>query len=169
MYSRQTIHVIKLINDENKRMSRKELNEEAYIALREKVPVFLVGMFGGTAYSVIEQLLSNLSSEKGPTMEENDYLIFKLEIKDAKFKSIKAYFDKVTFDRLNDGLSEDENEKLFASDDFNHVIALILKGIKTCIERRFSDTKVGYISGGIILMSHRFHGISFSNLSTYRL
>ena len=113
--------------------------EEAYIALKEKVPVFLVGMFGGAAYSVIEQLLSNLSSEKGPTMEENDDLIFKSDVKDDKLKNIKAYFDKITFDSLNNNLTDDENRKLFTSDDFNQVIALILKGIRSCLKGSFSD------------------------------
>jgi len=86
--------------------------EEAYIALQNNTPLFIIGTYGGAATLLVEMLYG----------------------KDTQYKidpDIQKFFQKTGFKNLNNGLTKEENEELFNCEDIARSIALILKGLKT--------------------------------------
>lgn len=90
--------------------------EEAYIALKNQTPTFVLGAYGGAA----ELIVKSLSGEKAL---------------DAIDENITLTFKKSGFDKLNNGLTKKENEELAYCDDIARSISLILKGLKKLTQK----------------------------------
>lgn len=84
--------------------------EEAFIAHKNGVPLYVVGSYGGAA----ELLVKCLEGQKPKGL---DYEVIE-------------YFNKIGFQGLNNGLSQEENKKLCYCDNIAQTIALILSGLK---------------------------------------
>ena len=107
--------------------------EEAYTAIQKDVPMFLVGMFGGATGVIIERLPESCKRECPKDREDRSISKPKQNPKDITPESMLSYISKVisTPCKLNNGLNCVENKTLFDSDDFDLVLALILKGIQS--------------------------------------
>lgn len=110
--------------------------EESLLALRSDVPLFLLGGFGGCARLVIDALQG-----EGPMELTVEYQIENTprysELLDASssagipstFDNDVQYLNDVTIERLRNGLDEDENERLFVSDDVDEIVAYVIRGL----------------------------------------
>ncbi len=114
--------------------------EEAMLAYRSETPVFIVGSFGGVSRLLSDLLTDHISEEEFLEKFSSDqkYVDFKtkynffaenngLELIDYKkiFNEIK---DKGIVG-LNNGLSNEENEKLFVTTNIIEAVTLIIKGL----------------------------------------
>jgi len=113
--------------------------EEFIIARREGHPVYIVGGYGGCA-----QLLSEVCMGK---KEADEFL--RIASESSSYRGLlKKYEDlgyPVDYDEINDyaklqklqdnGLSQDENMKLFNSVNIMEIVSLILKGINNVINK----------------------------------
>ena len=111
--------------------------EEFTIARRMGHPVYIVGGYGGCA-----QLLSAVVEGK-----ENVDAFIRIASESASYKDLISYYDSIDspvdyaevesyakLDRLLDnGLSEEENRRLFHSVNIMEIVSLILKGINNVI------------------------------------
>ena len=111
--------------------------EEFTIARRMGHPVYIVGGYGGCA-----QLLSAVVEGK-----ENVDAFIRIASESASYKDLISYYDSIDspvdyaevesyakLDRLLDnGLSEEENRRLFHSVNIMEIVSLILKGISNII------------------------------------
>lgn len=113
------------------------LYEEAIIAANCKHPIFLLGGFGGAASRLIKLLKGETSSEK--LFEEccSQHLYQKFvtylakEKEEMNFKALDVFF--YNMDVLKNGLSKEDNERLFVTTNVTEIIALILKGLRSLI------------------------------------
>lgn len=111
--------------------------EEFTIARRMGHPVYIVGGYGGCA-----QLLSAVVEGK-----ENVDAFIRIAFESASYKELFSYYENIgspvdytevesyaKLDRLLDnGLSEEENRRLFHSVNIMEIVSLILKGISNVI------------------------------------
>ena len=111
--------------------------EEFTIARRMGHPVYIVGGYGGCA-----QLLSAVVEGK-----ENVDAFIRIASESASYKELFSYYENIgspvdytevesyaKLDRLLDnGLSEEENRRLFHSVNIMEIVSLILKGISNII------------------------------------
>ena len=111
--------------------------EEFTVARRMGHPVYIVGGYGGCA-----QLLSAVVEGK-----ENVDAFIRIASESASYKDLISYYDSIDspvdyaevesyakLDRLLDnGLSEEENRRLFHSVNIMEIVSLILKGISNII------------------------------------
>jgi len=114
------------------------LLEEAYIALRDGKPLYLLGGFGGCTKAVIEALLGNKPKELTGDfqMSNREYSEMVQEYNSKSIDDESIDYDKVLnflkekgISSLNNGLSEDENLILFNSPHIPEMISLVLKGL----------------------------------------
>lgn len=111
--------------------------EEILIAINEKKPIFLLGGFGGVTSSVCnmiengqvpEKLTKKWQLENQCGYEDilNHYSV-KGSWTDFQYEEINSL---ITFESLNNGLSENDNLKLFNTQFIEEAMELIIKGIK---------------------------------------
>lgn len=111
--------------------------EEILIAIDSEKPLFLLGGFGGVTSSVCEMILNNVKSEKlGKDWQVHNQSGYK-ELLDLyeKFNTWNDFsyddLDKMLkIENLKNGLTEDDNYKLFKTQFIDEAIYLILKGMK---------------------------------------
>lgn len=111
--------------------------EEAYIALKSNKPIYLVGMFGGATLRIIEAITiqKDVIDPHFPHYNSLDYKSLKSYFEEKKDKDspdveeINKYFKGLTWRDLNNGLSEDENQRLFITNHLLEVIYLVMKGL----------------------------------------
>lgn len=109
------------------------LVEEFLVTLENKHPVYLIGGFGGA----VKQIIQIIEKKEGSTSEQ----LLKLVLKDPKYKSFYDYYiskgqtidytflDKVSIDDLNNGLSKEQNIRLFYSVNIMEIVSLVLYGL----------------------------------------
>lgn len=112
--------------------------EEAYLAMLDDKPVYLLGAYGGSTQEVIN-LITKQSSDslnKKEQLNDNSYAdLFASWNKDQKQKinldNFYNFFKKYTLKKLskNNGLDEKENLSLFSTDNLTEIIFYILKGL----------------------------------------
>ena len=113
------------------------LYEEAIIAANCKHPIFLLGGFGGAASRLIKLLKGETTSDK--LFEEccSQHLYQKFvtylakEKEEMNFKALDVFSNNM--DVLKNGLSKEDNERLFVTTNVTEIIALILKGLRSLI------------------------------------
>ncbi len=111
--------------------------EEAALALESGVPLYVVGGFGGCG-----RLVASSLSGSRPIELTIDYQLQRTpryaELLDAatsaerapSFPDIIDKFVASGIDSVNNGLDTQENRRLFATDDVDEIIALILRGLR---------------------------------------
>ena len=113
------------------------LYEEATNAAKANHPLFLLGGFGGAASRLIKLLKGETTSEK--LFEEccSQHLYQKFvtylakEKGEMNFKTLDVF--SYNMDVLKNGLSKEDNERLFVTTNVTEIIALILKGLRSLI------------------------------------
>ncbi len=108
--------------------------EEFITARQANHPVYLIGGFGGAA-----KLLSKIIEKKDGFNSEQ---LLKVALEDKKYKNLYDYYEKkelhidysfldgITIEDLrNNGLSDDENRKLFHSTNVMEIVSLVLYGL----------------------------------------
>lgn len=111
------------------------LYEEAINAANVKHPIYLLGGFGGAALRLIKLIKEETTSEK--LFEEccsyRSYQEFVSYLDKEKgemnFKALDIFVNNMGV--LNNGLSDDENERLFVTTNVTEIIALVLKGLRS--------------------------------------
>jgi hypothetical protein len=121
------------------------LVEEAVFALKSKIPVFLIGAFGGCANVIIAALKGGAPTEitedfqlqKTPAFRE---LLAAYHSKAAggtvetiNYSEVVSFLNRTGVAGLNNGLSVEENEILFASINVLEIVGLVLKGLSRSI------------------------------------
>lgn len=108
--------------------------EEIYIAINRNKPLYLLGGFGGVTSKLCHYLqtgviLEELSVDWQKTNNEH-YSELLLEYTKHNKKIDYSWFSKLTINSLNNGLSEDDNLRLFNTPFVDEAIHLITKGVK---------------------------------------
>ncbi len=111
------------------------LYEEAINAANAKHPIYLLGGFGGAALRLIKLIKGETTSEK--LFEEccsnrsyKEFVSFlDKEKEEMNFKALDFFVNNMGV--LNNGLSDDENERLFVTTNVTEIIALVLKGLRS--------------------------------------
>jgi len=114
--------------------------EEAYLAMLNNKPIYLLGAYGGAAREIIN-LIKGQSSEslnKKEQLKDQNYTGLLQAFNKSQKKAIDldefySFFTNYTLKRFakNNGLSEEENLKLFHTDNLTEIIFYILKGLLT--------------------------------------
>jgi hypothetical protein len=107
------------------------LLEEFKLAKDKDHPIFLVGGFGGIAgmlcAAIKKEIPSNAFFEEAC---KYDYYESLFKYYATNSQSIDySWIDDLTFDDLNNGLSEALNNRLFVSTNIMEIVSIILKGL----------------------------------------
>jgi hypothetical protein len=118
------------------------LAEEALLALRSRKPVFLVGAFGGCTAALIEGLLG-----RKPAAFKETARLATAEIRAVRdlyhdrlapgaervdYASFTAELEHIGIAGLKNGLTPQENERLFVTTQLPEMVALVLRGLSNC-------------------------------------
>ena len=111
--------------------------EETVVAVRGRTPLFLVGGFGGVAVSLIEAFTKGTTAvftreaqlSHPPLAGFYDYLDAQGMSELADFEGMVKELHDAGVAGLNNGLTAEENEFLFTSNDWNAVAELMLDGL----------------------------------------
>lgn len=117
--------------------------EEAYLALKNEIPIYLIGGFGGVAKKIVDLLHGNTPKEFSVEYQSKnssfktlyEYYKTKGEEDEINYERINSLFVEKGIDGLNNGLSIDENRKLFESKNIYEIITLIFKGIQNITKK----------------------------------
>lgn len=111
--------------------------EEIVIALEKKKPLYLLGGFGGVTASICKsiqtQVMNNELTEAWQIQNNAGYmdLLSFMDSRGERCKvDYKAIEDKLKNAELNNGLSKDDNEKLFNTTFIDEAMHFIFKGLK---------------------------------------
>lgn len=113
------------------------LYEEAVNAAKANHPLFLLGGFGGASARLIQLIKGETSSDN--LFEEccsnhsyQDFVSYlDKEKAEMNFKALDVFSNNM--DVLKNGLSKEDNERLFVTTNVTEIIALILKGLRSLI------------------------------------
>ena len=118
------------------------LAEEALLTLQVGKPLFLLGGFGGAAYAVIQSLqgqtpealteafqcrneaYKNLITEFNQQIQSQS-----LDIEPIDYPQLNKAFAGIGINGLNNGLSTEDNRRLFETRNLQEAISLILAGL----------------------------------------
>jgi hypothetical protein len=114
--------------------------EEAYLALKSKKPVYLIGSMGGATKIIIDCLLGKVPEE---LTEEHQFrnqlykdfyfnynkLAEQNGTEKLSYARLVGFFNQEGVAGLNNGLSMEENIKLFYTNNSSEMISLVLKGL----------------------------------------
>ena len=113
------------------------LYEEATNAVKANHPLFLLGGFGGASARLIQLIKGETTSEK--LFEEccfhhlyQEFVSYlDKEKAEMNFKALDVFSNNMNV--LKNGLSKEDNERLFVTTNVTEIIALILKGLRSLI------------------------------------
>ncbi len=115
------------------------LVEEAYETMKADKPLFLIGAFGGCTGAVIEAVRGNrptalTESEQCTNEAYRDVLqYYNQHAPDNEeridYEQLVDFFNRRGIDGLNNGLTTEENERLFTTPHVPEIIALVLQGL----------------------------------------
>ena len=122
------------------------LLEESILSLENDTPVYLMGIFGGIASRIIEGLkgkkpqeltLEWQSSQNEYYKEFIDYYNSRKEEDKIDYKAKTEFLNNYSLDRLskNNGLTIEENERLFSTVHTSEIIFLIMKGLQNKLSK----------------------------------
>lgn len=111
--------------------------EEISIALKNKIPLYIVGGFGGISSKVCQYLMTGdmpdeltLSWQK----DNNENLSSLLQEYNNHDRSVDyLWMNELNIGLLNNGLSDDDNRKLFTTPFVDEVVYLISKGLRSLL------------------------------------
>lgn len=116
--------------------------EEIFIAIQEKKPLYLIGGFGGITSKVCKLLVTgNIPEELSLEWQQNHTSGYKKIVElfeqdpDESNIDYSAIIDEISNLGIcelskNNGLTEDQNKRLFESEFIDEIVLLILEGIK---------------------------------------
>lgn len=118
------------------------LLEEAMLALEDDTPVYLVGIFGGITRRIIDGILGTKPKEltlKWQSVENEKYKNFVIYYNNKKeenkidYDFCTRFLNKYSLERFsrNNGLTVEENKRLFTTIHSSEIIFLIMKGLRT--------------------------------------
>lgn len=122
------------------------LLEESILALENNIPVYFMGIFGGITSRIIEGLNGKkpqeLTIEWQSSQNENykefvDYYNVKKSEDKIDYKLSIEFLNNYTLERLskNNGLTIEENERLFSTVHSSEIIFLIMKGLHKTLSK----------------------------------
>lgn len=101
--------------------------EEFKIAYESKKAIYLIGGFGGCAYILTEILKRKMPYEEFIQMvQENEFYKYS---ESRGYNINYDFFADINIEELNNGLTTEENIRLFDSVDIIEIVSLILKGL----------------------------------------
>ncbi len=120
--------------------------EEAFIALETSKPIYLIGAFGGATKRVINAVQTGglVIIETDEFYQNDAYRNFKdllaqenseYKIDFNKVNAVISNFGEAKLSELN-GLSEDENRRLFVTTHISEMVFLVLKGLSVISQRK---------------------------------
>ena len=113
--------------------------EEAHITLEQQIPLYLVGAYGGCAQYVAAAICGKELPFKVDAFHTSDAYVefrdyYNAHAKDQTidFARVEHYFQQYGLKKLakNNGLSMDENRRLFITPHINEILYLIFKGLR---------------------------------------
>ncbi|MEP6465239.1 MAG: hypothetical protein ABJB05_02990 [Parafilimonas sp.] len=114
------------------------LVEEAWLALSKDIPVYLVGTFGGATKEIINLLVNKSSTTLSEEFQLSDkdydefYKYWNVNEDDKiDYKQLSSLFINYGLEKIcnNNGLTEEENKRLFITNSLMEMIYLVLKGL----------------------------------------
>lgn len=120
------------------------LLEEAYLAMRDEKPLFLLGGFGGCTEALINAIQGKKPIElsRDFQMKDKEYseMVKEYNTDSANdhsidYNALLEFFEQKGIESLNNGLSEEENLILFKTPYVPEMVSLVLKGLAS-IENR---------------------------------
>jgi len=144
------------------------LVEEAYLALKANLPVYLIGAFGGCTRAIIDaveghqpnslsfagqvrldEIFRRQLSDKPKTSLAERVTDFNIRaarhaIEPIDYTAVQSRFESIGSNNLaalcaNNGLTPDENHRLFETSHIAEMIYLVMKGLKSVIVARSSN------------------------------
>ena len=107
------------------------LLEEFKIAKDNRHPIYLVGGFGGIAGMLCAAIRKDITSQA--FLKEackHDYYVSLLKYYESKGQPVDySWIDSITEADLNNGLTPDENNRLFSTSNIMEIVSLILHGL----------------------------------------
>lgn len=131
--------------------------EEAYLAMRDGIPVYAMGGFGGCAKAVIDAIMGKRPEAFSESFQfmNRDYAamveIYNDRARPAKgpgimpvdYDGLARFFEKKGVTGLHNGLSVTENKRLFETIHVPEMIALVLKGLRSLDTKKARKTRGG--------------------------
>jgi len=122
------------------------LLEEALLSLKSDIPVYFIGIFGGITSRIIEGLKGEdpqeLTVKWQASQNENykefvDYYNSKKSEEKIDYKECVKFLNEYTLEKLSDnnGLSIEENMRLFSSIHTSEIIFLVMKGLTNKLKK----------------------------------
>ena len=122
------------------------LLEESILALENNIPVYFIGIFGGITSRIIEGLNGKKPEEltfEWQSSQNENYKEFVSHYNSKKsedkidYKLTRDFLNHYTLARLskNNGLSIEENERLFKTVHTSEIIFLIMKGLHKTLSK----------------------------------
>jgi hypothetical protein len=123
------------------------LLEEALFSLKNDIPVYFIGIFGGITNRIIEALKGEKPKEltlKWQSSQNENYNEFVSHYNAIKqqdnidYVACVKYLNEYTLEKLsnNNGLSIGENKRLFSSIHTSEIIFLIMKGLTDKLNKK---------------------------------
>jgi hypothetical protein len=114
--------------------------EEAQIAIASKKPTYLIGVFGGATLNMINAIADqkDVINSQSASYQTPDFMAFQdyynatSQTDKIDLDEINDFFKKLKISDLNNGLTDDENKRLFTTLHIPEAIFLVLKGLKNC-------------------------------------
>jgi hypothetical protein len=116
--------------------------EEIYLSLKQEKPIYLIGAFGGATKRVISALQGGQPIELSDSFQSTqDVFKNNLNYYNSKISKISKIDDKIDYTKLveffnnkgvgslNNGLTLDENKRLFSTPHIPEIVSLIIKGL----------------------------------------
>jgi hypothetical protein len=107
--------------------------EEAYLALRARQPLYVVGGLGGAADRIAQALRGTWCDEltEAHQLEHaEDTEAYQQILRAGLEPDAQALRAALTSELPNNGLDSDENALLMASTDLDLIVALLLRGLR---------------------------------------
>lgn len=123
------------------------LLEEVLLSLKNDIPVYFMGIFGGVTSRIIEALKGKTPQEltiKWQSIQNENYEEFVNHYNSKKsedkidYKECVKFLNEYTLEKLSDnnGLSVEENKRLFSSIHTSEIIFLIMKGLTNKLNKK---------------------------------
>lgn len=123
--------------------------EEAYLAIKSEKPVYLIGSMGGAAKVIIDCLMGSKPEELTEEYQFKNAKYRELytkynELAEQKgiglisYKYIVSFFNEKGIEGLHNGLTVEENMKLFFTANTMEMISLVLKGLMSIQQGKYA-------------------------------
>ncbi len=121
------------------------LLEESILALSNDIPVYFIGLFGGMTQRIIDALNRNSPNELKMDWQSSENSNYEELVNFYNSKSddmidyekVVDFLNNYSLERLskNNGLSIEENKRLFSSTHSSEIIFLIMKGLQNTFSK----------------------------------